>query len=63
MGIVTKSILLLGLAMATGALILLGEASAMGGGSTDFVMLGASILAFLFGIFLFGWALGKRTQY
>lgn len=55
---------LLGLAIAVGSLLLLGHVSGLGaGGGGDLELLAASIVAFLVGIFLFGWGLGKRTQY
>jgi nitrogen fixation-related uncharacterized protein len=56
---------LLGLAIAVGALLLLGHVSGLGtgGGGGDFQLLAVAIVAFLVGIFLFGWGLGKRTQY
>lgn len=63
MGTITTVVTLLGLAIASGALILLGKAAAFTGGTTNVTLLSASIVGFLFGIFLFGWALGKRTQY
>lgn len=54
---------LLGLSIAIGSLLLLGHVSGLGGGGGNLELLGASIAAFLLGIFLFGWGLGKRTQY
>lgn len=55
---------LLGLGIAIGSLLLLAHVSGLGsGGGSDLHALGATIVAFLFGIFLFGWGLGKRTQY
>ena len=65
MGVLSTLLSVLGLAIALGALLLLGYVSGLGasGGGGDVQLLGAAIVAFLFGIFLFGWGLGKRTQY
>lgn len=63
MGVLSTVVSLLGLTIAIGALLLLGHVSGLGGGGGDMQLLGAAIVAFLFGIFLFGWGLGKRTQY
>lgn len=63
MGILSTVLSLLGLAIAIGSLLLLGHVSGFGSGSGDLELLSASIVAFLVGIFLFGWGLGKRTQY
>ena len=63
MGTLSTVVSLLGLSISVGALLLLGHVSGLGGGSTDVPLLGGAIAAFLFGVFLFGWSLGKRTQY
>lgn len=63
MGRLATVVATLGVAVASGALVLLAEASMMGGGSTDVQLLGAAILGFVVGIFLFGWGLGRRTRY
>lgn len=54
----------LGLSVAIGALVVLGHVSGFSSaGGADVRLLGGAILAFLLGILLFGWSLGKRTQY
>lgn len=63
MGRLATVVAMLGVAVASGALVLLGEASAMGSESTNIELLGAAILGFIIGIFLFGWGLGRRTGY
>lgn len=63
MGRLATVVAVLGVTVASGALVLLGEASAMASGSTNVEWLGAAILAFVLGIFLFGWGLGWRTRY
>lgn len=62
MGALSTILSLLGLAIAIGSLLLLGHVSGFSSGG-DLELLAASIVAFLVGIFLFGWGLGKRTQY
>lgn len=59
----STTVSVLGLTIAVGALLVLGHVSGTGGATTDVPLLGGAIVAFLFGIFLFGWSLGKRTQY
>lgn len=50
----------IGLIVASGALIMLLNSSALVGGSTNFVMLVGWVVVFFVGIFLFGWGLGRR---
>lgn len=50
-----------GLVVAAGALIALVRVSGLGSSDANAHLLYASIGLFLFGIFVFGWGLGKRT--
>lgn len=64
MGMLSTVLSLLGLVIAIGSLLLLGHVSGLNsGGESDLQLLAIAIVAFLVGIFLFGWGLGKRTQY
>lgn len=62
MGILSTTIALVGISIATGALLVLGQASALSG-ATNIQLLGGAIAGFLFGVLLFGWGLGKRVGY
>lgn len=50
-----------GLAIAVGALLMLTHVSGFGNSNPDTTLMFATVGAFLFGIFVFGWGLGKRT--
>ena len=53
---------LFGLLVALAALVMLLNQSGLVSGSPNMLMVGAWTTAFLFGIFVFGWGLGKRTR-
>lgn len=53
---------LVGLAVVAAALLMLLNHSGLVDGSPDLVMVGTWVGAFLFGIFVFGWGLGRRTR-
>lgn len=64
MGALSSIVSVLGLVIALGSIFLIGQVSGLGsGGGSDVRLLAVAIAAFLFGIFLFGWGMGKRTQY
>ena len=52
---------LFGVTVAAGALVMLVNQSGLVSGDPELAMVGVWSVAFLFGIFLFGWGLGKRT--
>lgn len=51
-----------GLLVASGALVMLVNQSGLVSGDPQLAMVGVWSVAFLFGIFVFGWGLGKRTR-
>lgn len=53
---------LVGLGIATGALVMLLNQSGLVSGDPDLAMVGVWTTTFLVGIFVFGWGLGKRTR-
>lgn len=64
MGLLSTVFSLVGLLIAIASLLLLAHVSGVTSSvEADVQLLGVAIVAFLFGIFLFGWGLGKRTQY
>lgn len=63
MGTLTTVLSLVGAGIAVGGILLLGHVSGLAAGTADMHLLSGAIVAFLFGILVFGWSLGRRTRY
>jgi uncharacterized membrane protein len=63
MGTLTTVTSLIGVGIAFGGIILLGYVSGLKPGPPNYKLLSGAIVAFLFGIFVFGWSIGRRTRY